>query len=1004
MKNGPRDPGYWRSLEEFLDPASVPGEDPHGVPWKDFSTATRRRFLQLMGASLGLAGLTGCRWPKEKISPYAGRPADRTPGIPEKYATAMELGGYAVGLLVTSFDGRPIKIDGNPSDPVSRGTSSAFHQAAVLQLYDPDRSRSLVRSEGTQTFTPPWEDFLEFARNHFGDLRRRGGEGLRILSEYSSSPTQNLLRYRFEEAFPEALWHGYEPLSRNNERAGLARSLGTPHRSHPSLDKAAVIVCLDDDPLATHPAALGYARDFAAGRDPAREMSRLYVVESSPTVTGAMADHRVPMRSSDIAGFAAALLAAVVPDSLRERRQELGELISEFEKGYADPDLIQAMAEDLLAHRGNSVVTAGPRQNPEVHVTVALINHLLENDGETIAYRPDTTHGGRPITELADAAREGSVETLVMLGGNPVYDAPADLEFAAALGKIPQSIHLSLYRNETSEMCRWHLPRAHFLESWGDAVGWDGTLYPVQPLIAPLYNGKTPIELTAIITGEKVTTGYELVRETFRKMREVSDFEDSWESFLREGVLPGSARAPETPGIRWERVPEALEKIRAEAEKGRVGTEIVFREDPKVYDGRFANNAWLQEMPDALTKLTWDNAALVAPETADSLNIETGDMIDIEIDGRKLALAVFVMPGQAPDSITVSLGYGRMAAGGVGNGVGFNAYCLRTTENMPFASVDAITATGERYRFACTQDHHSVGSFRGKAAEARADLLIRETDAEDYRQHPEFARHAEHAPDPAPLWDEHEYDGSRWGMVIDLNRCTGCSACVVACQAENNIPVVGKKQVGESREMHWIRVDRYFRGPLDNPEVAVQPLACVHCENAPCEQVCPVNATVHSEEGLNQMVYNRCVGTRYCSNNCPFKVRRFNFFNYHESLAETRKMLFNPEVTVRSRGVMEKCTYCVQRIQAAKIRAGIERRPVRDGEVVPACAEACPSGAIVFGDLTDPGSRVAELHKRGRAYELLTGLYLRGRTLYMARIRNPNPAFAKGNDGHQGTG
>ncbi len=1018
---------YWRSLAELANApqframaeAEFPAaEDPSGL--------SRRRWLQLMGASLVLAGVNGCRWKKDEILPLTTQPPDRLPGQFQRFATAREMAGAAIGLWVTSVDGRPIKIEGNPKHPASLGATDAWSQASILELYDPDRAQWIVDRTGQEEIAQTWGRFAEWLRPQLAELEKAQGAGLAILSEASSSPTLIGLRDRLLKRFPQAAWFEYEPISRDNERLGSRLAFGQVVRTQLALDKARVIVCLDADVLGVHPAAVRYARDFSKGRDPAAgPMNRLYVVEPSFTITGSVADHRVPLRCSEIAWFAKALHAAVVgqagenattgeptarADSSTQEAQE-----SSAATATADVALmlsfVQAMARDLKANGPNTAVVAGPRQPPEVHALVHEINATLGNVGKVVWYTADPDPDRLPHVEamkvLCEAMSAGKVQMLVILGGNPVYDAPADVGFAEAIGKVPARIHLSLYDNETSRRCTWLLPRSHYLESWGDARAWDGTYSVVQPLIAPLYDTRSAIELLAMLDGQAEVDPRALVRERFQQI--VGEgWESRWEAALESGLLADSAWPPTTPQLARKPAPSILG---SPPERGNGAWEVVFAPDASVYDGRFANNGWLQEMPDPITKLTWDNALLLSPASAASLGVEHGAVVRLSLGGREASLPIFVTPGVASGTLVVALGYGRTAAGKVGGDleggtpiVGFNVYPLRTSQAMGFARGASLTPTGDTYPLATTQDHSIIDVVGMRARGQRVGDLIREFTLDEYREKskadPHFARHVQHLPPLESLWQEFSYDGRRWGMTIDLSKCIGCSACVVACQAENNIPVVGKDRVLRGREMHWLRVDRYYRGDAANPRAAHQVILCQQCENAPCEQVCPVAATVHSREGLNDMVYNRCVGTRYCSNNCPYKVRRFNFFNYRKDLEdpenEVRKMVLNPEVTVRSRGVMEKCTFCVQRIQAAKIDAKNRRVSIPDGAIQTACQQVCPTQAIVFGDLNykdDQGrpSRVAQLRQADRAYEILAELNVKPRTSYLAVIRNPNP-------------
>jgi molybdopterin-containing oxidoreductase family iron-sulfur binding subunit len=982
---------YWRSLDELADTPEfrrlVAQEFP-GLEQDLVDPATRRDFLKILGASLGLAGMVSCRWPKELIVPVA-RPEGRTPGVPQRFATAIELAGAAIGVLVTSYDGRPVKVEGNPLHPASRGAASAQAQAAVLELYDPDRSRAPVRREGGREFVQTRDEFAAFAAGHFAALRAAAGRGLAVLTEASCSPTLARLAARVHRELPGARWVEYEPVSFDAERAGIRQAFGAALRPVLHLDAAGVVVCLDADPLAAHPDALRHAREFASGRrGEDGEMSRWYAAEGALTLTGAAADHRLAVRTSLI-GELALLLAReltarglALPEALRVAAADaVGNGLPAVATRFA-----ASAAADLAAAGGHGLVVAGPRQPVEVHAAAHLINAALGAVGNTLTLIADPQPQRAPHAEalrgLAAAIAAGEVTTLLVLGGNPVVNAPADLGFAALLARVETSIHLGLWDDETGRVCAWHLPRAHVLESWGDGRAWDGTVSVVQPLIEPLYGGVTPIELVATLLGDEATGPHELVRATLRELAGDADFETTWWQTLHEGVLADSAATT----VAVEAVTGSLAMPQA-----LTGLEVVFAPDASVWDGRYANNGWLQELPDPLTKICWDNAALVGPATASRLGVRHGDVATVAVGGRSLDIAVYVLPGVAADTVVLPLGYGRTVAGKVGTGVGFDTYRLRTLAASGFAGGATVTRTGRRYLLATTQDHHAIDEVALREQGHRIGELLREATLAQYRHDPELIRREAHEPKPLPLFAEIDGKGEhQWGMVIDLSACIGCNACSIACQAENNIAVVGKKQVARGREMHWIRVDRYFAGKAESPKVAFQPVTCQHCENAPCEQVCPVAATVHNDEGLNQMIYNRCVGTRYCSNNCPYKVRRFNFFNYFKHPTNLDKMLHNPEVTVRARGVMEKCTFCVQRIEAVKIAARNDRRPIRDGEVVPACAQTCPTQAIVFGDLRDPASRVSALFGHRRAYALLGELNVQPRNRFLAKLRNPS--------------
>ena len=967
---------YWRSLEELAQTEDfqwfLENEFPRQASgW--ISAVDRRQFLQMMGASLAFAGLSACtRQPTENIVPYVRQPEQIVPGQPLFFATALPLGGIASGVLVESHMGRPTKVEGNPEHPASLGATDAFAQAAVLTLYDPDRSQVITNVGEIR----PWSAFVAAIRAALEGQREQRGGGLRVLTETVTSPTlADQLRHTLA-AFPEAQWHQYEPVHRDNVVAGARATFGEDVDTLYRFDQADVVLALDADFLACGPGHLRYVREFTARRrvkaDQGESMNRLYVVESTPTNTGAMADHRLPLRAGQIEDVARAVAS------------RLGVSVQAPTGLEAPAKWIAALVGDLQKHRGASIVIAGDEQPPSVHALAHLMNDALGNVGRTVVYTEPVaampTLQTQSLRQLVADMQAGTVALLLILGGNPVFDAPADVPFTSALAKVPLTVHLGLYNDETSQLCHWHIPQAHALESWSDGRAYDGTITIMQPLIAPLYDGKTAHELLAVLSERPERSSHDIVRDFWKARRAGDDFERFWRKTLHDGFIADSASAAKQVILR----PAAsIDALRGTSQSDRNGLEIIFRPDPTIFDGRFANNGWLQELPKALTRLTWDNAALLAPATAERLGLTNEGVVELSYGGRSLRAPVWIMPGHAPDAVTVHLGHGRTHAGRVGTGSGFNAYALRTADASWFGSGLEIRKTGDRHPLASTQHHRSM--------EGRP--LVRVATVEEYRAHPDFARELEEEPARTDTLypAEHPYDGNAWGMTIDLSSCVGCNACVIACQAENNIAVVGKTEVARGHEMHWLRVDRYYAGDLDNPETYHQPVPCMHCENAPCEIVCPVGATVHSSEGLNDMVYNRCVGTKYCSNNCPYKVRRFNWFLYGDWTTESLKPLRNPDVTVRSRGVMEKCTYCVQRISHARINAQKEDRPIRDGEVVTACQQVCPAEAIVFGNINDKGSRVAKLKAEPRNYGLLSSLNTRPRTTYLARLRNPNP-------------
>ncbi len=1023
-------PVYWRGLEELAQTQEFQEMLQREFPeqageWNN--PLTRRQFLILMAASLALGGISGCSMqpPVGKIVPYVRQPEQLTAGKPLYYATAMSLGGVATGLLVESHEGRPTKVEGNVLHPGSLGGTDVFAQAAILELYDPDRSQSVTYLEQPRG----WDEAVNTLRAALEKQRAVGGKGLRILTETITSPTlgEQLLganRSSMRSRFPFSHWHQYEPITRTTILEGGKLAFGRAINPIYDFTRAKVVLSLESNFLGCGPGHLRYVRDFMSqrrvqGKPADTRMNRLYVVESMPSPTGAVGDHRLPMRAEEIEGFARALAVQLGIEGIRG-----GDTGSEKLHRW-----VRAIAKDLGMHRGEGLVIVGETQPATVHALAHLINQTLGNHGTTVAYTdPIEVQPQNQLAEiekLVQAMAKGEVEILLILGGNPVFNAPVDLGLIQAMQKVPLRVHLGLYHNETAANCHWHIPETHFLEAWSDCRAYDGTVSIIQPLIAPLYRNKSVHEFVSVLFGGVERTGYDLVRDYWREhwpgRTTGTNFEGGWERALHDGIVQGTT-LESRPGLRastdWlARTP--VKTIDPNA------MELVFRSDPGIYDGRFANNGWLQELPRPLSKLTWDNAVFLSPATARSLGVkqtvgiqggEHGDAITDQVEltfqGNKVVAPVWIMPGHPDGSLTVSFGHGRTRAGHVGTGTGFDAYRLRTSRAMWFGSGVQARKTGGSFTLACTQMHHAM--------EERDP--VRSGTLAEYIQHPHFAAQSggelqeefqeELVPVPHPhpgagdqserrlypltLYPGYDYSPprNRWGMSIDLSVCVGCNACVVACQAENNSPVVGKTEVTRGREMHWLRIDRYYTGdPFDSASVKtyLQPVLCMQCENAPCELVCPVGATVHSADGLNDMVYNRCVGTRYCSNNCPYKVRRFNFLQYADYATNSLKLGRNPEVTVRSRGVMEKCTYCVQRIRGAQIEAEIEHRPVRDGDILTACQAVCPAQAIVFGDMNDPTSEVVRCKKEPRHYGLLAELNTRPRTTYLATLRNPNP-------------
>ena len=953
----PRSDGMWRANDQHTDTdqALIPGV-----------AVSRREWLKLMGASLAMAGLSGCDLLEEEdIVPYVRARAAGTQGEARHYATATLLNGYARGVISTSYMGRPVKLEGNPQHPASLGATDTFGQGSILELWDPERS-GMVRHGGIPS---DWNALLEVLH-----VRRSGWENsregsLRVLTETVSSPTLIAQLQALEQQYPGFRWHQFQPVNEDAVLAGSRLVFGEAVTPRWFFESADVVVSLECDFLGPGPDQVVQARRFMQYRrqgEDRRAMNRLYVLESIPSLTGAIADHRMALQPQRIQVWLRALahiLGAKMPaPPLRsEERQR-----------------ITAIAEDLRSHSRRSLIVAGPSQPPEVHALTHWLNHRLGNVGRTVEYLPPVgqrvVNQRHSLRELLADIEKGEVDTLCIFGGNPVYSAPVDMDLEAALVSVPLSLHLSLYYDETSRKVDWHLPLAHELESWSDARSRDGTACLLQPLIEPLHDGFSPHRLLAVLAGQATTDPYSLIREYWKHQWPAEAFETRWQQALYEGVIADSAFTPKSVSPR-----DDLFDHLSPAPAAASALTLVLQPDPTVWDGRFANNAWLQELPKAMTQLTWDNAVTIAPALARQHGLRNGDRVVLRVGERNLDAAVWIAPGQAESVLGLTLGYGRTASGTVGNGRGFNAYRLRTSDSSWHIEGVELHRLEGTYRLATTQTHHDMHDREP----------VRRASLDEYRHHPDFATpKPEHHPSLYPEW---EYPGHAWGMFINLNTCIGCNACTLACQAENNIPVVGKEEVRRGREMHWIRVDRYHEGPADNPKTFFQPVPCMHCEHAPCEVACPVDATVHDAEGLNVQVYNRCIGTRFCSNNCPYKVRRFNFLQYADRSNPSLAAQRNPEVTVRQRGVMEKCTYCIQRIERTRIQAEREDRTIRDGELLTACQQVCPTQSIVFGDINDPDSQVSRAKGSPLNYTLLAELNTRPRTTYGAVLRNPNP-------------
>jgi len=969
----PRAPGHrslWQSVEELEARASAQrGEFAAGAAEAP-PEMSRRSFMQVLGASAALGGLAACQPPREKIVPFVHEPPEDRPGKRFHYATALAFDGYATGLLVGAADGRPVKVEGNPAHPASLGASSTWEQGALLDLYDPQRARGIWRKGEPLSWRGFLAEIQKLGKGHEAD----GGARLAFLIAPDASPTLADLRRRIQARFPKARFHAWSPITEENAAEGARIAFGRPLDVRPSLDAARAILSLDADFLAGQGESLRVTREFARHREPGADMNRLYVAEPAMSLTGANADHRFRMRGGEVAGFARAVAAqlGVVPAA-----------------PALSPELARAakaVAADLSAHRGRSLVLVGARQPPAVHALAHAMNASLGNFGVTVTVaRPvlgDAAPAGASLQALAREIEGGKIDTLVITAWNPVYAAPAGLDVGALLARVPNALYHSIREDETSRRCSWKVAASHPFESWGDGRSRDGVAVLVQPLIAPLYESVSTVDLLAAFLDQGDRGGMQHVKGYWmgRSGLDPATFEIHWERWLRQGVVPGTAEGPESAPVDVAAVASALGRLpSARAD----GLELALAPSYGLFDGRFGTNAWLQELPDPITKVSWDNAAYLSEATAKRLGVSDGQVATLALGARSVQAPLQVMPGHADDSVTLSLGYGRTDGSAVSKGVGVDAYRLREAGAW-FVPGLSVTPGKGKHKFAIAQGH-----FGMEGRPLALDFTSREW------RNGEGGGELEHLRGvPATLQVPVDYSKQdhSWGMSVDLSRCTGCNACVIACQEENNIATVGKEQVAKGRIMHWIRTDRYFSGSASDPETITQPVMCQQCETAPCEYVCPVNATVHSDEGLNEMVYNRCVGTRYCSNNCPYKVRRFNFLNWRPEVPAVETLLFNPDVTVRSRGVMEKCTYCVQRIEGARIDARAAGKKI--GFVQSACQQACPAEAIVFGNLNDPQSRVKKLHEDARRYDLLHELGTRPRTAYLVKIRNPNPDLA----------
>ncbi len=1015
---------FWKNLDELADTPEFQELMQEEFPrqagageWVD--SVSRRGFLKVMGASFALAGLAGCtKQPDEPIFAYVKQPEDLVLGKPMYFATAHPFPTGAVPVLVKSDAFRPIKVDGNPEHPMSKGRTDAFTQASLLDLYDPDRSQH-PRFRGEQA------DFGTF-QQAFGQAvaATKTGEGVYFLSETITSPTLAAQWKQVQAKYPQATLVQYEPINQDSARAATKAAFGDYYDAQYKLEDADVILALDADFLggAAFPGFLPMAAAYAERHrfEAGKTMNRMYVVETMATVTGFKADHRLALKPSEIDAFATALAGGNAAAITNPQTQKF----------------LSAVLDDMKKSGGRCVVIAGPQSSVACHNAALAVNAAMGAEGKTVVYT--TPVAAIPSEQTADlkslvaAMNAGKVQWLVMLGVNPLYSAPADLNFADAFNKVPNTVHLGSHVDETGFYSTWHLPKTHYLESWTDTRAYDGTISVVQPMIAPLYNGKSAHDVLQVLLDPSLNA-YDVVVANAKTYITGTDFKAGWDKVLHDGWVEGTAFTPKTLGA-----PKAAATVPT-VPTGEV--EITFKADPSLYDGRFGNNGWLQELPKQVTNLSWDNAALMSLELMEKLGIEENEAIELTLNGRTIITPVLMVPGHANDAVTVHLGLGRRAeAGRVGAGVGFSGYQIRTAA-APLAQGGLTVVKGKGHYDICVTKVHNIehrgkfaqhdlekpeydteGTFSLAGHEAMERSIIRYATLEEALKNPKYA--TEGTQDSAgtlvnkvgynPQGEPPEHDDSfypdawrydhqdasskklqnKWGMSIDLNSCIGCNACIVSCYAENNIPVVGREQVKIGRNMQWLRIDTYFEGDLHAPMAHFQPMTCQHCESAGCEQVCPVGATVHTPEGINTMVYNRCVGTRYCSNNCPYKVRRFNFLLYADYDTESLKLMRNPDVSVRSRGVMEKCSYCVQRIEAVKIEADKNNRAIEDGEILTACQQACPTDAIIFGNLNDPKARVTKKKAEERDYQVLADLNYRPRTSYTAGVINPNPELA----------
>ena len=985
--------GYWKSLKDISseeDYKRFLKQSEHNID----NGLSRRNFLSLIAASVALAGLEGCKKPVQKIIPYVEAEIGTIPGIPNYYASTVPFKNNALGVVIENHDHRPMKIEGNEKHPTTLGKSNSFSQASTLEMYDPDRARG-VKFQGKKV---DWNEYLKFAKS----INESNGKGLAVLMQESSSPTIKSIQNDFKKNLPNANWIVYEPVNNENVYAGIELAFSKKLQPLYRLENAQIIVSLGSDFLGVDDNNIYHTRKFAQNRDIVDEnstMNRLYVAESSISSTGTSADHRLNVPQHEMENLLAELAYEL---------KLLGLKIDAKKVKSANNLWIKAAAKDLFDRRGESIIIGGSSLSKEFHQLITLINYSLKAPIDYYPLNMSQISSLKNLKSLCKDMENGKIDNLFILGANPVYDSPSDLGFAESLKKVKNAVHLTNIIDETSKLCSWNIAMNHYFECWGDAMTYDGHVSIVQPQIMPLFDSRSVIQVLSPIVYSTEQSAYDTVKNVWKStIIKSGNFEREWEKALHDGLY----KKPILKKVNVKPIPKVSTAILNDYSLDNDMFEIVFTPSSSVYDGRYANNGWLQEIPKPVTSLTWDNAALISMKVAKKLNIKNGQMLEINVGNNSIKIPAFITPGQNQKSITLELGYGRKFSGRIGNEVGFNVYPLRDSTNPSFILNGSIKVLNETYPLASTQDHHGLeddkyaapgfDDLANKEAQSRIPELVKQSTLDYYKDNPDWVQKKveQHKPDKKRSWADHsmynpDWDyskGPQWGMSIDLTSCTSCNACSIACQSENNIPVVGKQQVMNGREMHWIRIDNYFAGDPDNPEVSTQSVACVHCELAPCESVCPVAATTHSSDGVNQMTYNRCLGTRYCANNCPYKVRKFNFYNYTKDLPEVVQMAMNPDVSIRFRGVMEKCTYCYQRISAARITAENEGREIRDGDFQVACQQSCPADAIKFGDINDPNSEVSKAKRRNRDYALLAHLGTAPRTTYLAKIRNQNP-------------